>query len=277
MSKPKHHTWFKFEWDKWRNDPQLRRCNKEAKGFWIDVIAVMEELDTYFLEGTIEDLCRDIVCTREEFDRSVIELKRTGTASISKNQGRVKIISRKILKDVNLTEYNRLKQQESRKRRRVKKVSNDSSKKEFKEEELREEEIPPTPLLENGKGDLDPVLIPASKPSTELGIWLDAVAVAVGAKDRRTLPKTNRWKDVCVAAMREDRGLERLLSAIKAERERVGDQTQFFTPEGVLQKMQMSGSKPTGEKLPSAADKQADLAAERTALKAPPAVPGAKS
>lgn len=136
---PKH-FWFKFEWDKWRNDPDLRRCHKEAKGFWIDAIAVMEELDTYFLEGTPEDLCRDLVCTMEEFERSIAELKRTGAASISKNKGRVKIISRKILKDVNLTEYNRLKQQESRARRRVKKASNDSSKKEIKSLNLKKEE-----------------------------------------------------------------------------------------------------------------------------------------
>lgn len=146
----KKHFWFKFEWDKWRNDPSLRRCNKEAKGFWIDAIAAMEELDTYFLEGTPEDLCRDLVCTMDEFERSIAELKRTGAATISKSQGRVKVVSRKLLKEVNLTEYNRLKQQESRKKRRVKNMSRPISKIELRdkkeEEEIRERTAtPPSP------------------------------------------------------------------------------------------------------------------------------------
>lgn len=144
-----------------------------------------------------------------------------------------------------------------------------------KKKEGVREEIPPTPLLENGSRV--GVLKQIAPPATELGVWLDAVAVAVGAKDRRSLPKLNRWKDVCASALREERGLERLLEAIHDERERIGDQTQFFTPEGVLQKMQMSNSKPAGAKLPSVADKQADLELDRKALRPPPEMNGAKS
>lgn len=122
------HYWFKFEWAKWRNDPQLRLCSKETRGFWIDAIAAMEEQDTYFLEGTVEELCRVIICTRDEFERSVKELSRTGAATIEKVRTRVKLISRKILKDVNRTEYNRLKKRQSRSRQCVKPPSTDSSK-----------------------------------------------------------------------------------------------------------------------------------------------------
>ncbi len=130
--------WFKFEWDGWRNDPQLRRCCKETKGFWIDCIAAMEELGTYFLEGTPEDICRDVVATRQEFDRSISELFRTNAATIyisslknseisvknlqkiDANHEIVKIVSRRLLKKANLTEYNRLKKRESRGHKNVK-------------------------------------------------------------------------------------------------------------------------------------------------------------
>lgn len=124
----KHFTWFKFEWDAWREDRDLRRCSKQTKGFWIDCIALMEKEEVYFLEGTPEELCRDIVATREEFDNSVRELHRTNAATISKSQGRVKIVSRRILKRVNLTEYNRLKQAERRCQLKVKVKSKGTSK-----------------------------------------------------------------------------------------------------------------------------------------------------
>jgi hypothetical protein len=126
--------WVKFEWDPWRNDPLLRRCSKETRGFWIDCIAAMEDesertqTSVYEIEGSPDEICRIVTCTREEFDRSVAELRRTNAASVRENQGLVKIISRRLLKLANLREYNRLKQQESRERRAVKIESNASSK-----------------------------------------------------------------------------------------------------------------------------------------------------
>jgi hypothetical protein len=140
MSKPKHFSWFKFDWNAWRHDPQLRRCSKETRGFWVDVISVMEEQDTYFIEGTPEELCRDIVCSEGEFDRSIAELERTKAASIQKGQGFVKIISRRILKARNLTEYNKLKKQEERDRKAVNVMSSDSSKNRVLEKKEKKEE-----------------------------------------------------------------------------------------------------------------------------------------
>lgn len=109
--------WFKFEWELWRNDKQLRRCSKETRGFWIDCIAVMEEQQTFFIEGTPDEICREVVADRGEFDRAIAELSRTGAATIEKCQEVVKIVSRRLLRKVNLTEYNRLKKQEERERR----------------------------------------------------------------------------------------------------------------------------------------------------------------
>jgi hypothetical protein len=113
--------WFKFEWDVWRNDKQLRRCSKETRGFWIDCIAEMESQQTYFLQGTPEEICREVTADRGEFDRSIAELSRHGAATIEKSQETVKIICRRLLKKLSTTEYNRLKQQE----RRSRQMSND--------------------------------------------------------------------------------------------------------------------------------------------------------
>lgn len=260
MAKPKNHSWFKMKWDLWRNDPQLRRCCKETRGFWIDAIAVMEEVDQYFVEGTIEELCRDIVCTRDEFDRSVAELLRTDAATVLVRVGRqfvasfspnrvltlksqtiVKIISRKILKDVNLTEYNKLKKRESRERQRVKKKSISSQESPLKNREEREERFK-TPLPPNGqKPDGSGTDFKPSEPESEIGIWMTAVATACGAKSVGTLSKRDRWATVVQTAVREDRDLSQMLSVITEERKRLGADTQFFTPEQCLQKLQMLG------------------------------------
>lgn len=79
-------------------------------------------------------------------------------------------------------------------------------------------------------------------PNSEIDIWMNAVATAVGAKDGKALRPFERWKDVCSIAVREQRGLEAMLAAIKFERNRCGADVQFFTPEGVLKRVQMAGS-----------------------------------
>jgi hypothetical protein len=78
----------------------------------------------------------------------------------------------------------------------------------------------------------------------ELNTWLGAVAVAVGAKDRRTMPKARAWEKVCMAAIREQRDLAKMLTIIEAEKTRTQGQEEFFSPDTVLQKLQLNGSKP---------------------------------
>lgn len=42
---PNSHPWSKFFWSDWRTDPNLCRCSKAAKGFWIDCLCLMHECD----------------------------------------------------------------------------------------------------------------------------------------------------------------------------------------------------------------------------------------
>lgn len=84
--------------------------------------------------------------------------------------------------------------------------------------------------------------LPLTTSSLKVNIWLDAVAVACGAKDRHALPKARRWETVCQTAIREDRDLHKLLQIIEAEKLRNKGQEEFFSPDTCLQKLQM-GSK----------------------------------
>lgn len=163
--------WFKFEWDAWRNDKQLRRCSKETRGFWIDCIALMEEQQTFFIQGTPAEICRDVVAERGEFDRSIAELTRTGAATVEKCQEVVKLVSRRLLKKLNLTEYNRLKQQESR-AGIVSRSGQDPPSKDLDSQSLRALDSP-IGEVQNIAAMVDPkILLPEDfNPSDEMKDW----------------------------------------------------------------------------------------------------------
>ncbi len=88
----------------------------------------MQKSGDYKLEGTVEELTRMIGISIEDFTAFCIELERTKTADVkllSKNvkmcqeisltgQEIVKIVSRRLEKELSVREYNKLKQQENR-------------------------------------------------------------------------------------------------------------------------------------------------------------------
>jgi hypothetical protein len=74
----------------------------------------MEESGESFIEGTPEEVANLLGCSMEVLRRCVGELKRTKAAEVVAETNYVKIVSRRLLKKLNLREYNRLKQQERR-------------------------------------------------------------------------------------------------------------------------------------------------------------------
>lgn len=78
-----------------------------------------------------------------------------------------------------------------------------------------------------------------------LNSWLDAVAVAVGAKTRYTMADYSKWQQTCAKALDDGRSLSRMLEVIAAERKRLDGQMQFFTPGGVLRILQTEAAAPT--------------------------------
>lgn len=139
-AKQKAHFWFKFEWDDWLNDRDLGRCSLETQGFWIRSLCLMYEAGTYFLEGRASALASLIGCDIRKFNKCIDELLLENAAEITKSQGNVNILSRRLFKAANLREYNKLMKRKERERKNVKPRSNDSSKikslrvLEFKEE-----------------------------------------------------------------------------------------------------------------------------------------------
>jgi len=185
--------WFKFEWDAWRNDKQLRRCLKETRGFWIDCIALMEEQQTFFIEGTPAEICRDVVAERGEFDRSIAELNRTGAATVEKCQEVVKLVSRRMLKKLNLTEYNRLKQQESR----AGIASRSGQDPPSKDIEFKSFRALDSPIGEVQKPPHEPkILLPENfDPTEEMKAWAKTDCPLVDA-DRELEEFKTFWRDI---------------------------------------------------------------------------------
>lgn len=74
----------------------------------------------------------------------------------------------------------------------------------------------------------------------ELNGWLDAVAKVAGLKRRQNLAQFPKWVQVCMKAISEEYALDDLLAVYRSELARVGKETQYLTPEGILQKLQSS-------------------------------------
>lgn len=119
------HFWFKFEWSDWQNDRQLKRCSFETRGFWIECILLMEEAGECFIDGTPDEVANLLGCSIDILRRCVGDLKRTRAAEVTATKDYVKILSRRLLKRLNLREYNRLKQAEHRRQTDVNVLSNE--------------------------------------------------------------------------------------------------------------------------------------------------------
>lgn len=94
-----------------------------------------------------------------------------------------------------------------------------------------------------GRAGIPRNYLPLTTSSSELNIWLDAVAVAVGAKDRHALPKFTKWERACMTAVREQHDLHIFLQVIEAEKKRNAGQEEYFSPDTCLQKLQLSKAK----------------------------------
>jgi hypothetical protein len=137
--------WFKFDFKTWRTDSELRRCSLETRGFWLEVLCVMQETGEYKLAGTYEEIGWLIGCSPEVVARCVSELKRTGTADVTLRNDSVTLISRRLKRAAKLREQTRLRVQRLRSNGDVTQTKQDpltivkSNKKEVREEEKKEE------------------------------------------------------------------------------------------------------------------------------------------
>ncbi len=67
----------------WLKDPALTLCTPATRGVWIDLLAVMHELDrSGELRGTAEQLARTARCSTVEFAQAVTELQTNRAAEV---------------------------------------------------------------------------------------------------------------------------------------------------------------------------------------------------
>jgi hypothetical protein len=106
--------WFKFDFRVWRTDSKLRRCSLETRAFWLEVLCIMHETDTFCLTGSYKEIARLVGCETEEVARCCIELQRTETADVTLGNGDVTLVSRRLKRDLSDREQTRLRVQRHR-------------------------------------------------------------------------------------------------------------------------------------------------------------------
>lgn len=132
--------WFKFEFNKWRNDSLLRQCSLETKGFWLEAICVMREMGTDRLKGSYADIARMVGCFPDETERCISELRRTKTADVTLGNDCVTLVSRYIKKENKRREQTKLRVRKLRGNAPCNAPVTDRVISKSKEKEIREEE-----------------------------------------------------------------------------------------------------------------------------------------
>jgi hypothetical protein len=100
-----------------------------------------------------------------------------------------------------------------------------------------EKDLHPSPEPERTK-PTKPVSLPTSVES-EINVWLDAMAPLTGAKDRRDLANSKRWREAVERAMKGGHELTDWLAEVKTEAQRNKSTPQYFTPESTLKALQL--------------------------------------
>jgi hypothetical protein len=106
----------------------------------------MQELDTYQVEGTYEEMARLLGCETATVSRCCIELQRTKTADVTLGNGSVTVVSRRLKRELSGREQTRLRVQRHRCNADVTLHNkNKSNNKNKKEEEETHKAASPTP------------------------------------------------------------------------------------------------------------------------------------
>jgi hypothetical protein len=95
---------FQFYPGDWLKDPQLRMASMSTKGIWIDSLcAAFEAKERGALEGTADQFCRLLGCTKVEFDLFLNDARALNFANVREMSGDcppvLRIESRRMLRD----------------------------------------------------------------------------------------------------------------------------------------------------------------------------------
>jgi hypothetical protein len=144
--------WFKFEINIWMNDPTNRGLSRANRDSWLTAICLMRINGVAELSGEPDVLANMLSLTIEEFDAFIRDLERTKAANVTKSHTNVTILSRRLAKELNIKEDNRLRKQREREAKDVTEMSEASlnkseviSNKKEKKEELNAESASASP------------------------------------------------------------------------------------------------------------------------------------
>ena len=92
--------YFPFYPGDWLSDPCLRRCSFEGRGFWVELLSLMwTSVERGVLCGTISELSRMCGLSQSEFERIISELEATNTADVTRSNGKITVVSRRMVRD----------------------------------------------------------------------------------------------------------------------------------------------------------------------------------
>lgn len=91
---------FQFYPGDWLKDPALTMCSQATRGAWIDMLAAMWEVkDRGVLQGTVHQLARVCRCSPEEMDAALHEIEANNVANITRDNGVITVMSRRMIRD----------------------------------------------------------------------------------------------------------------------------------------------------------------------------------
>lgn len=88
----------------WKRDPQLSMCSPATRGIWIDLLCDMDDLASATIQGTAAMLARMCRASAAELTNALKELRTSGAADVSEEDGIFTVSSRRIARDLMISE-----------------------------------------------------------------------------------------------------------------------------------------------------------------------------
>ena len=96
--------WMKLDKGNWKGDPKLSRCSPSTRGFWMDLLVVMDDEETDRMAGTTLQFARCCRCSEAEAREALTELRTTGTADVSNEGETWLVVSRRRTREMEISQ-----------------------------------------------------------------------------------------------------------------------------------------------------------------------------
>jgi hypothetical protein len=102
---------FQFYPGDWMKDPQVSMLSAASRGVWFDLICAMHEAGRLgSLSATTDQFARIARCSTAEFVQALTDFQATGVANVTERNGKVTVVNRRMKREHNEREGNKLRQ-----------------------------------------------------------------------------------------------------------------------------------------------------------------------